>query len=83
MSMQIQSSWNGVQSPPTKPMNEMVDGEVCFEIQRERYVMMISGIRGTMVLILENHDGTNTYSHDCSHEVRELYPNENISVKFS
>ncbi len=85
MSMKIQSTWKGVQSPCIKPMNQMKDGEVCYELERKRYVMMISGIHGTIVLILQDNttNRTNTYSTGCSHEVRELYPNENIAIKFS
>ena len=84
MSMKVQSTWKGVVHPVIKGMNEMSDGEVCYEIQRERYVMMISGLHGSIILIMQNKvNKTNTYSSECSTEVRELYPNENVSVKFS
>ncbi len=84
MSMKVTSTWRGEPTPVLKPMFAMKDGEVCYEIKRERYVMMISGMHGNAILILQDKERhTNSYSPECDHEVRELYQNENIVIKFS
>ena len=66
-----------------KPMNQMDDGEVCYYVADSRYVLKVCNVgQEDIYLILEAGD-YNSYSHDCDGSVRELYPGESITIKFS
>jgi len=89
MTMEKISSWSGQYKPEVKQMSEMVAGEVCFiddsraGVNDGEYVIMLHHIGEAKLVLLLNSDNGDTYSSKCHLEVRTLYPNENVAVKFS
>ncbi len=68
----------------TKPMHEMVDGEVCFCIDTNEYVIKISHImQKPIFLILNEHKATNSYGAECYRRVRQLNEGESVTIRFS
>ena len=63
----------------TKKMNAMSSGEVCWCKKDQCYILK----HNSFFLILDNHKSANGYSSGNDMLVRELYPDESITIKFS
>lgn len=79
MTMEIVKQNVEKKEPRIKRMDEMKNGEVCWHEQGQHYILKYEGA----VLILDNHQNVNGYGHRCDLPVRELYPGESITIKFS
>jgi hypothetical protein len=67
-----------------KQMLDMSDGEVCFDIKAEHYVLKVAHMeQPSIFLILDDHHGMNSYQDGCKRTVRELFPGEYVTIKFS
>lgn len=89
MAMVIVKKDVGIPKPVTKRMDEMRRGEVCFVMEENYYVVNvgISNDNGSRFLILDTDVDIKWYAHSSGsprrYKVRELYPNESITIKFS
>jgi len=68
--------------PVRKEMRMMEPGETCYCIVDERYILRMPH-GSDQFLILDNHGSANSYSGKVTSPVRELYPGESITIKFS
>lgn len=66
-----------------KEMCEMSRGEVCYVLKKGHYVVTVSHPGFPPIfLILDSHNEANSYQHNCSLKVRELYPGESVTIEF-
>ena len=63
------------------PMKDMERGQVCYCLKDECYVLRVYPL--DIILVLANHCKVNTYHSSCDLLVRELFPGESITIKFS
>lgn len=76
----------GIQiQPVTKKMTAMANGEVCYLEKEGYYILKVYHMdQPCIYMILDNHKGANSYGKEGSNcDVRELSPNESITIKFS
>ncbi len=70
--------------PNVKTIKDMKTGETCFQVEDRKYIFKVNH---NTALILENRGtcGCNGYSDasDCDITVRELFPDESITINFS
>lgn len=79
MTMEIVKQNVEKKEPRVKAMYEMETGEVCWCEMNLHYILKTN----RYVLILDNHENINGYSPGTVLQVRELYPGESITIKFS
>ena len=73
---------NGLFIAKTKQMREMKHGELCYVPAFDEYVLRIGATpRESHFLVLGSSD-METYSGECLFTVRELHPEESITIKF-
>ncbi len=67
-----------------KKMSEMKHGEVC-HCADVGYILRIGDDKATLFLILEEEDDCDYYAHESGDniDVRELYRDETITIRFS
>lgn len=90
MMMEIVKEEGRKPEPVTKGMNTMARGEVCYFEDKKQYIFKISSIFGNenmtpIFLILNNTTELLYHNSDQASEckVRELYPDESVTIKFS
>jgi len=70
-------------APSEKQMREMKNGEVCYVPRHRHYVLRIGHEDyESKFLVLDDHR-IKVYFGECPTTVRELYPGESITIKFS
>jgi hypothetical protein len=72
--------------PVTKEMSEMRRGETCFVIENNEYVVCVEHCNYRRIYLgLKDYDTVQTYGSEehLDLQVRELYPGESITIKFS
>ncbi len=78
---------NGERSMQTKRMSDMKHGEVCYVSSDDTYVLCATSgmIEGKIFICLNTSDGLQVYENVSLRGliVRELYPLESITIKFS
>ena len=89
MTMKIVDREGNRPEPTVKAMTEMHRGEICYSLGSERYVMKICSVTGeeiNPVFLVLNNDSNICFYHGNTTDnerVRELYPDESITIKFS
>jgi hypothetical protein len=67
-----------------KPMNRMKNGEVAIVKDTSIVVLCVPNVNNEAVfLILDDHDDTDSYGHDCDTPVRLLSSHERVTITFS
>lgn len=84
MSIKIVETHSGEYVPKTKLMVEMSNGEVCKMVSGgENYILKLVTMDEPVYMIIGDKIGNTYCGRRITHQVRSLYPNENIVVEFS
>ena len=86
MTMEIVKEDVNKPEPATKRMGDMIRGEVCWINKDSSYIVCIEHDEFPKIyLSLRNYDSAQTYGSVDQLDliVRELYPGESITIKFS
>ena len=84
MTMEVIKKTEAKPSVRSFPMKDMERGQVCYCLRDGCYVLRVCQLDSPdIILVLSNHCKVNAYHFSCKLLVRELYPGESITIKFS